>query len=217
VAVLGCGVDVVYPPQHHELYERLCRDGLVLSEYPPGTPPLKEQFPQRNRIIAGLARGTLVVEAPMGSGALITARLANAQGREVFALPGPLASPLSKGCHMLIKQGQAKLVESVDDMLAEFNTNRAILLAERFGSPRLPLEVAAAGAAAVAEAAPPRPPLQLEAGERSVLDALSYEGTHVNDVVRKLGITTAECISHLTMLEIKGLITSASGGYYIRV
>ena len=220
VAVLGCGIDVVYPPQHAELYERLSRQALVLSEYPPGTPPLKEHFPQRNRIIAGLSKGTLVVEAPMGSGALITARLANAQGREVFALPGPLASPLSKGCHQLIKTGQAKLVESVDDILVEFGTNRAILRKERFTTPRLPLEADIAGAAGGAGAAAAQPESvapPLPDGELALLEALSYEGTHVNDLVRRLGISTAECIAHLTLLEIKGLITSASGGYYIRL
>jgi len=228
VAVLGCGVDVVYPPQHQQLYERLCKEALVLSEYPLGTPPLKEHFPQRNRIISGLSRGTLVVEAPMGSGALITARLANAQGREVFALPGPLASPLSKGGHSLIKKGEAKLVENIDDMLMEFGTNRATLRSERLATAKLPFDEEAAGAGRAdilsAEGAtgrmpalPSQAPFDLSPAEHGVLEALSYEGTHVNELVRKLGITTADCIAHLTMLEIKGLITSASGGYYIRL
>ena len=229
VAVLGCGVDVVYPPQHTQLYDKLCQQALVLSEYPLGTPPLKEHFPQRNRIISGLSRGTLVVEAPMGSGALITARLANAQGREVFALPGPLASPLSKGGHSLIKKGEAKLVESIDDMLMEFGTNRAALRSERLATAKLPFDegdAAATGGAgrrpagsfAGEPSAPPsHAPFDLSPAEHGLLEALSYEGTHVNELVRKLGITTADCIAHLTMLEIKGLITSASGGYYIRL
>jgi DNA processing protein len=239
VAVLGCGVDVVYPPQHHELYERLCERGLVLSEYPPGVGPLAEHFPQRNRIISGLSRGVLVVEAPLGSGALITARLAAEHGREAFALPGPLRSPHYAGNHHLIKRGQAKLVESVDDIFVEFGTNRAALRKERFATALLPLEEApggggedvagsessAAGAMGAAYAAPgPRPATSLSAApegvsaeERRVLEALSYEGTHVNDLVRKLGFTTAQCIAHLTLLEIKGLITSASGGYYVRL
>lgn len=227
VAVLGCGVDVVYPPHHQELYEQLCERALVISEYPPGTPPLREHFPQRNRIISGLARGIVVVEAPLGSGALITARIAAEQGREVFAMPGPLASPYTKGTHDLIKRGRAKLIESVDDILAEFGTSRAALRRER-----LPLIEDAADAEqtragtepgdaaprdAALEAAAAAPALELSAEELQLLSALSYEGTHVNELVRKLGLGTQDCIAHLTMLEIKGLISAAGSGYYVRL
>ena len=210
VAVLGCGVDVIYPPQHRSLYEELKAKALVLSEYPPGTPPLGEHFPQRNRIISGLSRGVLVVEAALGSGALITAKLALEQGREVFALPGPLKSPYSTGTHHLIKTGQAKLIENVDDILVEFGTNRAVLHSERF---------AQGGGAAQGGSAQGAIPFQpgLSPEEAALLEAVSYEGTHINALVKKLGITTPACIAHLTMLEIKGLITSASGGYYLRV
>jgi DNA processing protein len=204
VAVLGCGVDVVYPGQHHELYERICAEGAVASEYPPGEQPRKEYFPQRNRIISGLSKGTLVAEAPLGSGAIITAKLAMEQGREVFAVPGPVASPHVKGCHHLIKHGQAKLIENVDDVLAEFGETRASLRQSR-RQPALPLEADAAAMGAADEA------------ELRVLAALSYEGTHINEVVRQLGISTAECIAHLTLLEIKGLISTAGGGYYVRL
>lgn len=222
VAVLGCGVDVCYPPQHRELYERLVARGLVLSEYPPGTPPLKEHFPQRNRIISGLSRGTLVIEAPMGSGALITARVAAEQNREVFALPGPLRSPHYAGNHHLIKTGTAKLVEQVDDILVEFGTNRAVLRKARLAAGQLPLPLTAddsAGATGPAEA-PAWPQLALAPlpdVEQRLLEALSYEGSHVNELVRKLNLTTAQCVAHLTLLEIKGLISSASGGYYVRL
>jgi len=223
VAVLGCGIDVIYPPQHHQLYERIVERGLVITEYPLGVEPLAEHFPQRNRIISGLARGVVVVEAGMGSGALITARLANEQGREVFALPGPLRSPYCAGTHNLIKTGQAKLTESVDDILAEFGTNRAALRKERIAQGQLPrtIEAATAGSyefpAGSDIAASLGAGLDLSETEHRVLEALSYEGTHVNDVVRKLGITTSDCIAHLTLLEIKGLISSASGGYYVRL
>jgi DNA processing protein len=231
VAVLGCGVDVCYPPQHRELLERLVAHGLVVSEYPPGTGPLKEHFPQRNRIISGLSRGTLVIEAPMGSGALITARLAAEQNREAFALPGPLRSPHYAGNHHLIKTGAAKLTENVDDILVEFGTNRAALRKERFATLQLPFAAqavaedgvdAAAAAASETEPSPASTGLSLSAinvtaGEQRVLEGLSYEGTHVNELVRKLGLTTAECIAHLTLLEINGLISSASGGYYVRL
>lgn len=219
VAVLGCGVDVVYPPHHQELYEQLCERALVVSEYPPGTAPLREHFPQRNRIISGLSRGIVVVEAPLGSGALITARIATEQGRAVFAFPGPLSSPYSRGTHDLIKRGQAQLAEGVDDILAEFGTSRAALRLERLPQPD--------GAAATPDHAAPRdaaleaaataPALELSADEQRLLSALSYEGTHVNALVRKLGLNTQDCIAHLTMLEIKGLISAAGSGYYVRL
>ncbi|MDQ3023456.1 MAG: DNA-protecting protein DprA, partial [bacterium] len=225
VAVLGCGVDTVYPPQHHELYEQLCERALVVSEYPPGTEPRKEHFPQRNRIISGLARGVLVVEAALGSGALITARLALEQGREVFAVPGPVASPFTKGTHHLIKTGGAKLVENVNDILVEFGTSKAALLKEKYGegggrkvgvAPAPPAKNAddsATGRAGVTDTVQGN----LSPAEHSMLEAISYEGTHINDLVRRLSITTPECIAQLTMLEIRGLVCASSGGYYVRL
>ncbi len=211
VAVLGCGVDVVYPPRHHELYERLCSEALVVSEYPPGTAPDKSHFPQRNRIISGLARGVLVIEAPMGSGALITARTATEQGREVFAVPGPITSPYTKGTHFLIKNAQAKLTEGIDDILTEFGTNRAALLKQQSQPTQMELGEGSASAAAQQVTA------ALNGSEQALLEKISYEGTHVNELVRQLKLTTSECISHLTMLEIKGLISSATGGFYLRL
>jgi DNA processing protein len=121
IAVVGTGLDRVYPRRHHELAHRIATDGLLLSEYPIGSPPVSAHFPQRNRIIAGLTRGTLVVEAAVESGSLITARLASEGGRDVFAVPGSIHSPQSRGCHALIKQG-AKLVESAQDILDELPT-----------------------------------------------------------------------------------------------
>lgn len=220
VAVLGCGVDVVYPPRHQELYERLIDEALVISEYLPGVSPLKEHFPQRNRIISGLARGTVVIEAPLGSGALITARIAGDQGREVFALPGPIGSPYTQGTHDLIKRGRAKLVENVDDILVEYGSTRATLRKERFAKPSLPFEeIADAGQAAggAGSVKTVDTALELSTDEQRTLAALSYEGTHVNSLVRKLGISTQECITRLTLLEIKGLISAAGSGYYVRL
>src|SRR5690606_23091470 len=118
IAVLGCGIDVVYPRHHAGLAARIRADGILVSEYPPGTPPIAHQFPERNRIIAGLALGTLVVEAGRRSGALITARRATDYGREVFAIPGSIHNPVARGCHWLIRQG-AKLVEDGADVLVE--------------------------------------------------------------------------------------------------
>ncbi|WP_413762037.1 DNA-processing protein DprA [Variovorax sp. Varisp41] len=118
VAVVGTGLDRVYPARHRELAQRITQQGLIVSEFLLGTPPLTQNFPKRNRLIAGLARGTLVVEAALASGSLITARLTSEQGKEVFAIPGSIHSPQSRGCHALIRQG-AKLVESVADILEE--------------------------------------------------------------------------------------------------
>lgn len=118
VAVVGTGLDRVYPARHRELAQRITQQGLIVSEFLLGTPPLTQNFPKRNRLIAGLARGTLVVEAALASGSLITARLTSEQGKDVFAIPGSIHSPQSRGCHALIRQG-AKLVESVADILEE--------------------------------------------------------------------------------------------------
>jgi DNA processing protein len=125
IAVLGTGADILYPQRNRALGERIAREGLILSEFPLGTPPHAGNFPRRNRVISGLARGCLVVEAALASGSLITARLAAEQGREVFALPGSIHSPHAKGCHALIKQG-AKLVESAQDLLQELGMQAAL-------------------------------------------------------------------------------------------
>lgn len=124
VAVLGTGIDRVYPARNRALAHRIANEGLILSEFPLGTPPLRENFPRRNRIISGLALGCLVIEAALESGSLITAREAADQGREVFALPGSIHSPVARGCHALIRQG-AKLVESADDVLEELSMPRS--------------------------------------------------------------------------------------------
>jgi DNA processing protein len=135
VAVVGTGLDRVYPRRHLQLAHRIAANGLLLSEYSLGTPPLPPNFPQRNRIIAGLSRGTLVVEAALQSGSLITARMASEAGRDVFALPGSIHSPQSRGCHALIKQG-AKLVDNAQDILEELQlVPRAAPAAEASESP----------------------------------------------------------------------------------
>lgn len=125
VAVVGTGLDRVYPARHRELAHRIAQRGLIVSEFPLGTPPLNQNFPKRNRLIAAMSRGTLVVEAALASGSLITARLAVEQGKEVFAIPGSIHSPQSRGCHALIRQG-AKLVESVQDIFEELQPSSAL-------------------------------------------------------------------------------------------
>jgi len=242
IAVLGSGIDEVYPPQHESLYRRILEHGLVLSEHPPGVSPLKEHFPRRNRIIAGLSKGTVVTEAPLNSGALITARLANDMGRDVFAMPGPVASPIVKGCHQLIKSGEAKLVEDADDVLVVFGEKKSDLLArqrERLQE-KLDLELVSAApeagpavsrpepdepkpspkrARATSRKQPAQPPAPSVSDEdMRLLSAISYsEGTHLNTLARKLKLSIAELSARLTLLEIRGLVKSLPGGFFQRL
>jgi DNA processing protein len=164
VAIVGTGLDTVYPSRHRSLFQRLIHRGVVISEYPLGSPPLAGHFPERNRLIAGLGRGTLVVEAALQSGSLITARLALEVGADVFAIPGSIHSPQSRGCHALIKQG-AKLVESADDILVELAANGP--------SPDRPIAGPVATVAAGAGAAPDDPLLAAMGWEPITLDALA--------------------------------------------
>jgi DNA processing protein len=191
VAVVGTGLDLTYPTRHRALAERIARQGALLSEYAPGTPPLKEHFPQRNRLIAGLTRGTLVVEAALRSGSLITARLANEAGRDVWAVPGSIHAPQSRGCHALIKQG-AKLVESAQDVLDE-------LQAPGLRQAELPLSPA--------DAETPADPLLAALGEDPVtLDAL----------LARTGDSAAALSARLLELELAGQVARLPGGLYQR-
>ncbi|MBB3180570.1 DNA-processing protein DprA [Variovorax sp. Sphag1AA] len=193
VAVVGTGLDRVYPARHRELAHRIAGRGLIVSEYPLGTPPLNQNFPQRNRIIAGLSRGTLVVEAALRSGSLITARLAAEQGREVFAIPGSIHSPQSRGCHALIRQG-AKLVESVGDVLEEL----------RFDTP--------ASADARIE--------QTEAAttdESGLLADLSFDPVSLDSLCARTGYGAAELQARLLELELEGRVARLPGGLFQRV
>jgi len=242
IAVLGSGIDVVYPAQHESLYSEIVQKGLVLSEFPPGTSPAKENFPRRNRIIAGLSHGVVIAEAPLGSGALITAQLALDQGREVFAFSGMPGHRSVQGCHELIRSGRAKLIDDADDVIAEWPQRKSELLAEQVEKLRtqlsLPLPEPAAevaGRAGDAGAAPPRParPRSRSASakrhqeapsaagareeELGLLSAVSYEKSHINDVARATGLSIAELAARLTMLELKGLVKSLPGGYYQRL
>lgn len=187
IAVVGTGLDKVYPSAHHELAHRLAQDGLLVSEFPLGTPPLPANFPRRNRIISGLSLGCLVVEASLQSGSLITARMALEQGREIFAIPGSIHSPQSKGCHALIKQG-AKLVESAQDILEELGSGIT-----RTGT---------------SEASPPQHALSVHLGFDPVdLDTLS----------QRSGLTVAALSAILLQLELDGQITALPGGLYQRI
>jgi DNA processing protein len=203
VAVLGCGPDTIYPRDNTALARRIVAGGLIASEFPPGTPPRAQHFPQRNRIIAALSVGTLVVEAARRSGSLITARCAVDYGREVFAIPGSIHNPLAKGCHQLIRQG-AKLVDDVADILVEL----APLLA-------LDLDIETARETRVPEEQTVS--LTEQAAYRELLDALGYEPVALATLSQRTRLTTAELSSMLLLLEFEGLVEALPGGRYSRL
>lgn len=202
VAVLGCGPDIIYPKSNTEIAERIPGQGCLVSEFPPGTGPRRSHFPRRNRIIAALSLGTLVVEAALRSGSLITARLAAEQGREVFAVPGSIHNPLARGCHRLIRAG-AKLVESTDDIFEEL---RSLSLLEPTGD---------AGENRPSET-PDGDRTETDPAYRSLLEAVDYAPTPVDRIVERSGLTAADVSSMLLMLEMEGRVESAPGGRYTR-
>ncbi len=200
VAVLGTGPDRIYPASHHELAHRIAEKGLLVSEFPPGIPARAENFPRRNRIISGLALGTLVVEAAPQSGSLITARLATEQGREVFAIPGSIHNPLARGCHALIRQG-AKLVESAQDIVEE--------LGALLGS--LTSVVDSRPISTQTDTSRLNDP-----DYQSLLDALGYDSVSIDELITRSGLTAEVVSSMLLLLELEGHVSSAPGGRYSR-
>jgi DNA processing protein len=194
--VLGCGLDVAYPPENAGLMEEMAAAGAVVSEFPLGTPPAAANFPVRNRVISGLSRAVVVVEAGLKSGALITARHALDQGREVFAVPGPVGSAASQGCHELIRQG-ARLLSSAAE------------LAEPGALPPGPGPGRAEPEAVAAGSLPP--------DWRKVLEAVSAEAVHVDLVVRESGLKPQEVTAILVSLEMEGLVEQRPGKYYVRL
>ncbi len=190
LAVLGSGVDVVYPPENRKLYEKIIDSGAVLSEFPMGMEPAPGSFPRRNRVISGLARGTVVVEAGLKSGALITANCALEQGREVFAVPGPVGNPYSKGPHRLIQDG-AKLVENAEDILSEL---------PRFETAQKQREIS----------------IVLTEKEKKVYEVLSNEPQHIDAISALAELTTAEALSLLLTLELKRMVKQSAGTMFTR-
>lgn len=200
VAVVGTGLDRVYPKQHRVLAHRIAHRGILLSEYPLGTPPLAANFPKRNRIISGLSQGTLVVEAALQSGSLITARLATEQGKDVFAIPGSIHSTQARGCHALIKQG-AKLVESAQDVLEELQFSSP--------SPDAPDLIAAHADSTGAEG-------QFDS-ESTLLHALGYDAASLDALQARTGVDTATLQAQLMTLELRGEVARLPGGLFQRI
>lgn len=199
IAVMGTGLDRVYPARHRDLARQIAGHGALVSEFPVGTPPLAENFPRRNRIISGLCLGTLVVEAALRSGSLISARLAAEQGREVFAIPGSIHNTLARGCHALIRQG-AKLVETAQDIIDE--------LAPLAGACRPGAPTAAAD---------PVQPRQLADEYMQLLEIIGFDSTSIDRLVAGSGLTPAEVSSMLLQLEMDGYVASSPGGIYNRL
>lgn len=199
IAVTGTGLDLVYPRGHRELAHRVAESGALVSEFPPGTKARPEHFPRRNRIISGLSLGTLVVEAALRSGSLITARLAAEQGREVFAIPGSIHNPLARGCHSLIRQG-AKLVETASDVLEE-----------------LGVLIGSSGARRDEAAPAPISDVELDADYRKLLSEMGFDPISVDHLVQRTGLTADAVSSMLLLLELEGLVSALDGGRYCRV
>lgn len=195
-AVLGCGVDVAYPPEHAALAEAIIERGCLLSELPLGTRPLRHHFPRRNRILSGLSLGTLVVEADRTSGAMGTAQWAVEQNREVFAVPGPITHPLSRGPHRLIREGAA-LVETVEDILDQLPPCGRIVEPAPGGWPGAHLQA-------------------LSARERRVIASLELDPKHIDDLVQICHISATSMLPILLNLEMRGLVVSTGGGCYAR-
>ena len=198
IAVVGTGLDRVYPKKHLALAHRIAQQGMLVSEFPLGTPPLMSNFPRRNRIISGLSRGTLVVEAALKSGSLITARLAAEQGKDVFAIPGSIHSPQSRGCHALIKQG-AKLVEVAQDVLEELHFPSVAANAMQSGG------FSTADDATVSPSAGP------------LLAALGYDAVSLDALQARTGLDTAGLQSQLLELELGGHVARLPGGLFQRL
>lgn len=187
-AVLGCGIDICYPAENRRLFEKIGEEGLLLTEYSPGEPPLNYHFPERNRIIAGLSKGVLVIEASGRSGSLITARLGLEYGREVMAVPGSIFSDEHKGANTLIKQG-AKLIDGIEDIIAGCFPD---LRLKRQQQPEITKD------------------------EDYVYSFISHEKMHVDEIIDKTGMQAKDVMAILTRLEMKDIIRGFPGGYYIR-
>jgi DNA processing protein len=195
IAVVGSGLDWIYPPENKALYRNISEAGLIISEYSLGVKPDGKHFPQRNRIIAGLSLGTLVVETKSSGGALNTAAIALTENREVFAIPGNLGIVTSEGTNRLIQKGEAKLVIKVEDILEELN-----LSVYEKSSPKTRIDISS-----------------LNLFEQKIIEVLTEEPQHIDFIARKSGVNSADCSIHLLSLEFKGLVEQLPGKYFVLV
>ena len=202
IAVAACGLDRVYPAEHRRLAEQISQSGVLVSEFPIGTSPTPGHFPRRNRIISGLSLGVLVVEASMKSGSLITARLANEQGREVFAIPGSIHNPLAKGCHHLIRSG-AKLVETVEDILEELKHS-------------IDLEKIQPHYQSITKSETAAHDNQTDPQHEKILNCMGFEPTSIDEVITKSGLAVEVVSSILLILELNNQVKHHGNGIYIR-
>ena len=222
--MIGTGIDRVYPARNRALAHEIAAHGLILSELPLGTSPRPHHFPRRNRLIAGLALGVLVVEAALESGSLITARLAADSGREVFAIPGSIHSPLSRGCHRLIRDG-AKLVEDGSDIAEELAALRLTNSRSMTGTQPEPIPARPTGAEtattddpghAPAHEAPVSQPDDDDAALQPLLDAAGFDPFSVDELAGRTGLTVDKLYAMLIRLELDGVIHRAPGGRFER-
>ncbi|MGY6630940.1 MAG: DNA-processing protein DprA [Wenzhouxiangella sp.] len=208
LAVMGTGPDRVYPARHKALARRIVTSGALITQFVPGTEPKPGHFPVRNRVISGMSLGTLVVEAGLRSGSLITARQAADQGREVFAIPGSVHNPLARGCHRLIRDG-ARLVETADEVV-EALAPLAEELADQIG------QLLATDLPPALDKTPGTPHLLADPDYQRLLDALGFDPTPVDRIIQRSQLTAAEVSSMLLMLELDGLVLAHPGGNYSR-
>jgi len=203
IAVSGTGLDTVYPAKNKSLAEEILKEGTLVSEYPVGTKPVPHNFPRRNRIISGLSLGTLVVEAAVQSGSLITAKQATEQGREVLAIPGSIHSPMARGCHRLIRQG-AKLVETGDDILQE--------LGPMISQATIQLQKRNKNSSAIQQKESDQQ-TNLSSKQQHLLDCIQFEPVSIDMLVERSRLTPESISSMLVELELEGAVTSANGFY----
>lgn len=194
IAVLGCGIDKIYPPENSKLYLEICENNAIISEYPPETPPLAGHFPGRNRIISGLSRGVLIVEAAEKSGSLITGDFALEQGRELFAIPGALQNPNSRGTNQLLKEGAQLVTEATDILQVLWPHRPSVQQQEKYDG--------FSG--------------QLEGQSLNVFQQLGHEPLHSDEIARQCGLTPMELSAILLDLELRGGIQALPGHFYIR-
>lgn len=221
IAVIATGLDIMYPAKNRSLAERIVEQGVIVSEFPIGVKPQAQNFPRRNRIISGLSLGTLVVEAALQSGSLVTAQHALEQGREVFAIPGSIHSPLSHGCHRLIRQG-AKLVETAADILEELTPQLQAYLGVDFKQTDKPTTkpvkpLSFLKSVTTQENSEERSDAALDAEEQQILATIGLEPIPIDQIVIQTGLTTDVVSSMLLMLELQGYIAACGGGRYKRL